>query len=133
VIIISCSRRPPQRDEAAQTAEHVKASRHQGLGGWDLPPGQRAVSHHRAGLGAHPQAILGADPQSWNGPYLKGQSGVPKDRWGNEYLYLNPGAHNPDSYDLWTRGQDGQDGGEGPNADVGNWAPEPETQQTAAP
>ena len=71
--------------------------------------------------------------RNWNGPYLKGQSGVPKDRWGNEYLYLQPGVRNPDAYDLWTRGQDGQDGGEGPNADVGNWTPEAEGQQTATP
>jgi general secretion pathway protein G len=63
-------------------------------------------------------------PNAWNGPYLKGMTSVPKDRWGHEYLYLSPGIHNPESFDVWTRGQDGQDGGEGPNSDIGNWQAE---------
>lgn len=71
-------------------------------------------------------------PYAWNGPYLKGMTSVPKDRWGHEYLYLSPGIHNPYSFDVWTRGQDGQDGGEGPNSDIGNWQPETEEGTTSA-
>ena len=44
---------------------------------------------------------------------------VPKDPWGNEYLYLNPG--NNGEIDVYTLGADGRPGGEGTNADIGNW------------
>ncbi len=44
---------------------------------------------------------------------------VPKDPWGNEYLYLNPG--NNAEIDVYTLGADGRPGGEGTNADIGNW------------
>ncbi len=60
-----------------------------------------------------------ADPsiRNWRpGGYLKR---VNKDPWGNEYHYANPGTHG--EYDLYTLGADGQPGGEGPNADIGNW------------
>lgn len=46
--------------------------------------------------------------------------GLRKDPWGNDYLYLNPGSKGKE-YDLYTLGADGQEGGEGINADVGNW------------
>ena len=32
-----------------------------------------------------------------------------------------PGTHHPTSFDIWSRGADGADGGEGENADIGNW------------
>ena len=45
---------------------------------------------------------------------------VPQDPWGRPYQYLNPGLHG--EIDIWSYGADGQEGGEGVNADVGNWA-----------
>ena len=54
-------------------------------------------------------------PQDWQ-VYLKS---LPKDPWGRDYLYLNPGEH--DEVDVFTYGADGQPGGTGINADVGNW------------
>ena len=45
--------------------------------------------------------------------------GLKKDPWGNEYNYLAPGTHG--DYDLYTLGADGQPGGEGQDADIGNW------------
>lgn len=57
------------------------------------------------------------EPRKWNaGGYIKR---LPKDPWGNDYLYLSPGADN--SYDLYSWGADGAEGGEGQNADIGNW------------
>lgn len=53
--------------------------------------------------------------------YLEG--GLRKDPWGRDYLYQYPGTHG-EPYDLYSLGADGQPGGEGPNADVGNWATE---------
>ena len=44
---------------------------------------------------------------------------APKDPWGHDYLYLNPGEH--DEVDVFTYGADGQPGGTGINADIGNW------------
>ncbi|WP_339847462.1 type II secretion system major pseudopilin GspG [uncultured Halopseudomonas sp.] len=43
-----------------------------------------------------------------------------KDPWGNDYQYLRPGRDGRD-YDLYSLGADGRPGGEGANADVGNW------------
>lgn len=44
---------------------------------------------------------------------------VPKDPWNNPYLYLNPGNHG--EVDIYTLGRDGRPGGEGLDADIGNW------------
>lgn len=46
---------------------------------------------------------------------------LPKDPWGGEYQYRNPGVMNPGKVDLWTLGADGKIGGYGFNADFGNW------------
>lgn len=62
-------------------------------------------------------------PRSWReGGYLE-KGVVPKDPWGGEFKYLCPGEHNP-GFDLWSTGPDGEDGGEGKNADITNWAKE---------
>jgi general secretion pathway protein G len=44
---------------------------------------------------------------------------IPKDPWGNSYLYLSPGVHG--DYDILSYGADGQAGGSGMDADIGNW------------
>jgi|CXWL01.1.fsa_nt_gi general secretion pathway protein G len=41
----------------------------------------------------------------WNGPYLKKKK-IPKDPWGQEYVYIYPGKLNKDSYDLSSYGPD---------------------------
>ena len=43
-----------------------------------------------------------------------------KDPWGNDYAYISPGTRGGD-YDLSTLGADQQPGGEGTDADIGNW------------
>ena len=43
---------------------------------------------------------------------------LPKDPWGNEYLYLNPGVRS--EIDVYSLGADRLPGGEGPNADIYN-------------
>lgn len=42
---------------------------------------------------------------------------VPNDPWGKPYVYKNPGTHNPDSYDVWSLGPNGNGGNEA----IGNW------------
>jgi len=55
--------------------------------------------------------------ERWDGPYLR--KDVPLDPWQRPYVYRFPGQHG--DYDLYSLGADGQDGGEGENADVTNW------------
>lgn len=54
-------------------------------------------------------------PRNWQG-YL---DRVPTDPWGNEYQYLNPGEHG--DIDIYSLGANGETGGEGVNAEIGNW------------
>lgn len=58
------------------------------------------------------------DDKKWRGPYVKQ---VRPDPWGNPYQYRRPGVRHATGFDLWSRGAEGADGGEGPNADIGNW------------
>jgi len=44
---------------------------------------------------------------------------LPKDPWGNDYQYLNPGVNG--EVDIFSYGADGRPGGDGVNADIGNW------------
>ncbi len=48
------------------------------------------------------------------------QDGSFKDPWGHDYQYVYPGTHGHE-YDLYSFGADGQEGGEGEDADIGNW------------
>ncbi len=57
------------------------------------------------------------DADGWNGPYLK--SDVPMDPWNRPYIYAYPGDRA--EIDIYTLGQDGAEGGEGEDSDVGNW------------
>ncbi|WP_374467844.1 type II secretion system major pseudopilin GspG [Phenylobacterium sp.] len=44
---------------------------------------------------------------------------LPKDPWGNAYQYRYPGENG--RFDVYSMGADGQKGGEGDEADIGNW------------
>ena len=44
---------------------------------------------------------------------------IPLDPWGNPYQYAYPGQHG--MIDIYSLGADGREGGEGLNADIGNW------------
>jgi general secretion pathway protein G len=44
---------------------------------------------------------------------------APKDPWNHPYLYLHPGGHG--DIDVFSYGADGKPGGDGEDADVGNW------------
>jgi general secretion pathway protein G len=56
-------------------------------------------------------------PANWKtGGYLER---LPKDPWGRDYRYLNPGRHG--EIDIYSLGADGEPGGDGNDADIGNW------------
>ena len=54
----------------------------------------------------------------WRGPYLSKRV-IPKDPWGNDYVYKHPGENG--DYDLSSYGKDGEEGGEGLNRDINSW------------
>jgi general secretion pathway protein G len=57
-------------------------------------------------------------PANWKtGGYL---DRLPKDPWGNDYKYLNPGVRNTSDVDVFSLGADGAPGGEGNDADIGS-------------
>ena len=56
-------------------------------------------------------------PGNWKqGGYIER---LPKDPWGGDYQYLNPGVRS--EIDVFSLGADRARGGEGNNADIGNW------------
>ena len=56
-------------------------------------------------------------PPAWKkGGYL---DRLPKDPWGKEFQFLQPGLHG--DVDIWSFGADNEPGGEGINADIGSW------------
>jgi general secretion pathway protein G len=68
------------------------------------------------------QPASGNTPKKWRkGGYLE-KGKVPKDPWGNEFIYLSPGIH--DDFDIIAYGADGAAGGEEKNADINSWESE---------
>lgn len=62
---------------------------------------------------------VGVIPKNYkDGGYLESKQ-VPKDGWGNDYIYVSPGEHG--DYDLSSYGADGVKEGEGKNADIYSW------------
>lgn len=59
------------------------------------------------------------DPVPRNYPSKGYVRRLENDPWGNPYLYLSPGEYG--EIDIYTLGADGEEGGEGNNADIGNW------------
>jgi len=65
-------------------------------------------------------STLDPEPRNFKeGGYL---AEVPMDPWGRPYLYLSPGERG--EVDIYSLGADGLSGGEGQNADIGNWRDE---------
>lgn len=58
------------------------------------------------------------DDKKWKGPYV---SKIPMDPWNHPYQYRFPAVRRKSGFDLWSRGADNADGGDGDNADLGNW------------
>ena len=54
------------------------------------------------------------------GGYAKSDSLI--DPWKNPYNYDRPGRYNPSTFDVYSFADDGQPGGDGANADIGNYS-----------
>jgi general secretion pathway protein G len=62
---------------------------------------------------------VGRIPENYReGGYLE-QKKIPLDPWGNPYIYISPGIQG--DFDIISLGADGQEGGEGNDADIKNW------------
>ena len=92
---------------------------------FDATAGSAAIRQELASFWKSPTIYLlgGGDltrgGRNWrDGGYIKRLSNDP---WGTPYQYVFPGTHGQE-YDLYSFGADSQEGGEGPNADIGNWA-----------
>jgi general secretion pathway protein G len=91
---------------------------------------ETALKLYKLDNGAYPdteqglQALIekpetGTLPKKWRtGGYLE-KGKLPKDPWGNDFIYLSPGAHG--EYDLSSYGADGVQGGEDKNKDINSW------------
>jgi general secretion pathway protein G len=86
-----------------------------------------ALEKYKADVGGYPTlqqglAALAARPKArpplsrWSGPYLTSA----KDAWGTDLVYRLPGLHNPDTFDLYSKGPNGTGDGLEPD-DVNNW------------
>ncbi|MEZ4527286.1 MAG: type II secretion system major pseudopilin GspG [Desulfobacterales bacterium] len=65
------------------------------------------------------QPSSGSPAQNWRkGGYLE-KNKVPKDPWGNDYVYLSPGMHG--DFDIISYGADGVPEGEDFNKDINSW------------
>ena len=86
---------------------------------------EKALDAYRIDVGRYPTteqglAALDTRPDNetrWAGPSLK--RAVPADPCGKPYLYRVPGEKG--EVDIYSLGRDGKAGGEGEDADVGNW------------
>jgi general secretion pathway protein G len=78
----------------------------------------KSVDVYRMQTGAYPStsqglAVLASPPKGK--PIM---DALPRDPWGNDYLYMAPGQKNPSRFDIRSKGNDGIEGNED---DVGNW------------
>lgn len=82
----------------------------------------KALDTYRLDVGRYPSSEEGltslvnkpATATKWNGAYLK--KDVPRDPWGNSYLYKVPGTKS--EFEITSYGKDGQPGGSGEDADI---------------
>ncbi|MEO1251894.1 MAG: type II secretion system major pseudopilin GspG [Pseudomonadota bacterium] len=106
----------PERDRAAVRKAKI-----------DIKLIEAALDQYRLDMFNYPTQQQGLDalieaPTNSAGDYRPGgylRGGAPLDPWGNPYQYRFPGERGV--VDIYSLGADGETGGEGLNADIGNW------------
>ncbi|MEO0882953.1 MAG: type II secretion system major pseudopilin GspG [Pseudomonadota bacterium] len=90
----------------------------------------QSLERYRLAMYSYPTESQGLDalvdaPAGLDNPALYPQGGfiqqLPSDPWGRNYQYVIPAERSRFAYDVFSLGADGQPGGEGENADIGNW------------
>ena len=106
----------PQFSSTTQAAK-MKAAQH------DIATLQGSVERFSLDMDRYPTneeqlKVLASPPieggKNWHGPYI---AELRPDPWGHAYVYRTPGQHTLKTYDIWSRGPDGVDGGD----DVTSW------------
>ena len=109
----------PERDRAAVRKAKI-----------DIDVIETALDQYRLNMFRYPTTEQGLDalqnppadlaqPENYRpGGYLKGSALI--DPWGKPYQYVIPGQRGG-AFDLYSLGADGEPGGEGLDADIGNW------------
>ncbi|MDX1580714.1 MAG: type II secretion system major pseudopilin GspG [Alphaproteobacteria bacterium] len=94
----------------------------------DVAKLEEAVELYRLDMMSYPTTEQGLEalveqPQGLARPERYRQGGyikrLPEDPWGNPYRYVYPGEES--AFDIYSTGADGRNGGEGLDADIGNW------------
>jgi len=102
-------------EQARVTAAHAQiAAFKSALNAYEVDNG----SYPKGNSGLQALMTRPGDLPNWRGPYLDESGGIPKDPWGNDYLYECPGRHNS-SYDLSSPGPDSK---AGTDDDITNWS-----------
>ena len=95
----------PATDQAAATKARA-----------DVATLEQGVEMYRLNKLAYPPGEGGLEAVVAEG-YVKR---LPRDPWGNDYVYAAPGREGRD-FEIMSYGADGKAGGEGEDADIGNW------------
>ncbi len=78
-----------------------------------------ALDIYKMRFGKYPTSTEGlgvlASPPGGKRPIM---DTIPKDAWGNDFVFLSPGQQNPGKFDLYSKGPDEQGGTED---DITNW------------
>ncbi len=92
----------------------------------DIATLEQAIETYRLDNLAFPDSLdaLVAAPAGLANPERYRQGGyvrrLPRDPWGADYQYSRTSRHGG-QFDVWSFGADGREGGEGNDADLGNW------------
>jgi len=67
-----------------------------------------ALELYKVKLNRYPSTAEGlgnlVSPPEGRNPFMET---IPQDPFGNEYIYISPGTHNPSKFDLYSKGPDG--------------------------
>jgi general secretion pathway protein G len=81
----------------------------------------KSIELYKLQVGRYPSTAEGLESLSNPAKGKAIMDRVPKDPWGNEYVFTIPGQKNPSKFDIRSRGPDTQEDTED---DIGNWPEE---------
>jgi general secretion pathway protein G len=88
---------------------------------------ETAIAAFRMDMGRFPRSLdelmTSTGDRKWNGPYLGNTTFIPKDPWGNPYLFQCPGSGDR-PFEITSYGSDGTAGGSGSGMDISNYLEE---------
>jgi general secretion pathway protein G len=115
LILSACSTGRPSK--AVGDAAKLQAARTQ-IGTFEMALDEYSIDNGAYPESGHLDALVKqpARTPTWKGPYF--MESVPLDPWGKPYVYVYPGKHNANGFDLSSNGPDGRPG---THDDITNW------------